>query len=292
MGTALPPPFSKVFAPNPVGANMATTLTFTIDNTVNAADVTALDFTDNLPAGMTVFTPANIVNGCGGGVTAVDGTAVISLTGGTLSAGATCTLSVDVQANNTGDFVNTTGDLTSVFGNSGTASDTLTVVSPPNFSKAFFPDDLLNNVISTLTFTIDNSANPVDATGLNFVDNLPAGMTVANTPNIVDNCIGGMVTALPDSNSVSYAGGTVLAGSVCTISVDIMVTSSGDFVNISGPLGSSLGDSPPGAATDSLFVAINLAVPTLSKSGLLVLILLAGLIGFAAFRRRELGQGF
>ncbi len=63
----------------------------------------------------------------------MSGATLISLTGGTVGAGASCTIDVDVVGTATGAHVNTTGDLTSSSGNSGTASDTLTVldVTPP-----------------------------------------------------------------------------------------------------------------------------------------------------------------
>jgi hypothetical protein len=53
----------------------------------------------------------------------------ISYTGGTVPAGAVCTVSVDVGSVTAGTHVNATGSLTSSLGDSGTATDTLTVPS-------------------------------------------------------------------------------------------------------------------------------------------------------------------
>ena len=127
---AVPPVFSKVFAPGTTPVGTTSTLTFTIDNTASTLDDNLLDFTDNLPAGMTISAVPNVVNTCTGGtVTAVAGTAVVSYTGGLVAAGATCTISVDVGAVLPGVYINTSGDLTSSFGNSGTATDSLTVTA-------------------------------------------------------------------------------------------------------------------------------------------------------------------
>ena len=130
---AAAPAFGKAFAPASTGVNLPSTLTFTIDNTASTLDNGNLDFTDNLPAGLVVASPANVVNTCTGGtVTASSGSGTVSYTGGLVAAGATCTLSLDVSAATGGTYINTTGDLTSDFGNSGTASDTLSVNVAPD----------------------------------------------------------------------------------------------------------------------------------------------------------------
>ncbi len=120
--------FSKSFLPDTIGPGSTSTLRFDIDNTASAVAASALDFTDNLPAGLTVANPANASATCTGGtITATAGTGVISYTGGSVAAGIACTVQVDVGAGTDGVYVNTSGDLTSSSGNSGTASATLTV---------------------------------------------------------------------------------------------------------------------------------------------------------------------
>lgn len=121
-----PPTFAKVFAPDMIGVGFPSTLTFTIDNTASTLAASNLDFLDMLPVGVTVAAAPNINNGCGGSVVAAAGGVSISLSNGTVAGGASCTLSVDVTVTTTGMFVNTTSNLTSSNGNSGTASDTLT----------------------------------------------------------------------------------------------------------------------------------------------------------------------
>ena len=277
-----PPTFAKVFAPDVIATTQISTLTFTIDNTGSAVAATGLDFTDNLPAGVTVASPSNASTTCTGGtLTAVAGTGVITYTGGTVAAGVSCTVSVDVTATMSGDLVNTTGPLTSASGNSGTASDTLTVNPPPSFAKAFSPTTVALNEPTTLIFTIDNSSSSLAATGLGFTDVLPTGMTVADPANAMTDCTGGTLTADPGTTTVSYVGGSVAAGAVCTVSVDVVSGSLGANVNTTEELSSSLGSS--GTATGTLTVSGSiLEIPTLGQWGLL----LFGLgLGLAALRR-------
>ena len=74
-----------------------------------------------------IATPPGTANTCGGTATAVAGSSTIELADGSLAAGATCTLDVTVTSIAVGMHLNVTGDLISSSGNSGTATDTLTV---------------------------------------------------------------------------------------------------------------------------------------------------------------------
>jgi len=126
----------------------------------------------------------------------------------------------------------------------------LTVQPPPTFSKAFSPDAIIVNQVSTLTFTIDNSASTLAATGLDFTDNLPAGVQIATPANASTTATGGTLTAVSGTGTISYTGGSVGAGISATVTVDVIATMSGVFVNTSGDLTSSLGNS--GIAADTL----------------------------------------
>ncbi len=138
------PGFSMAFSPDAqTGAGIPTTLTFTVDNTSSALSLTGINFTLNLPAGLQVASPAGITNTLTGGtVTAVAGSGTIQVTGSSLAAGTSGTVSVDVLPTTLGSFVATTGDLTSVNGNSGTATDTLTVNEAPSLVVTTTDDDV------------------------------------------------------------------------------------------------------------------------------------------------------
>jgi hypothetical protein len=126
-----PPTFTKLFTPDTITRDLTGTLSFVIDNTANPSPATSLSFTDTLPSGVVIADPANAsTTGTGGTLTAVAGTGVIIYSGGTVAAGTSCTVQVDITSDTTGVYVNTTEDLTSSLGNSGTATDALTVSRP------------------------------------------------------------------------------------------------------------------------------------------------------------------
>ncbi|MFK8012895.1 MAG: beta strand repeat-containing protein, partial [Marinicellaceae bacterium] len=249
-----PPAFSKEFVPASIGPGGVSTLTLTIDNSSNTIDATALDFTDNFPAGLTLATPANATSTCSAGtLTAVDGSSVVSYTGGTVLANTTCAINVDVTSSTLGAANNVTGDLTSGHGNSGTATANLLVTNAPLLSKAFSVNpDVINNP-NALVFTIDNSMNIITVDNLVFNDPLPAGMIVSATPNASTTCTGGTITAVAGSSTIDFSGGTILASSSCTVSVDVQTTATGGFINTTSVLTSSLGDS--NAATAELMIS-------------------------------------
>jgi uncharacterized repeat protein (TIGR01451 family) len=264
--------FTKVFAPNPITPGDTSTLTFTITSDDTGGGATALAFTDTLPttpAAMTVAAPPNASTTCTGGtVTAVAGTGTISLADGAITGAASCTVTVDVTAPDPGTYDNTT-DLSS--GGTGTATGTLTVT--PGFSKAFSPAQIDPSGVSTLTFTIDNTGNTAQVTGLDFSDTLPttpAAMTVAATPNASKTCTGGTITADAGSGTISYTGGTVAADSTCTVQADVTAATVGTYDNTSGALSSSLGAGSTASATlavTPLFVSKTFVEGTIASGG-------------------------
>ena len=162
---SIAPLFSKQFSPDVITAAGKTTLIFTIDNTANILAATSLDFTDNLPAGVVIASPANASVVCTGGtLTAAAGSSTISYTGGTISAGASCTIQVDVTSASFGTYINTTGDLTSSLGNSGTAIDTLTVNRAGSYD--IYAYNVTNGTNQRITFINDaDEYNPSFAPG-------------------------------------------------------------------------------------------------------------------------------
>lgn len=95
---AVPPPtVTKAFAPTSIAIGETSVLTITIGAATTAR--TNVSLTDNLPAIIHVANPANASNTCGGTFNPASGDTTIALTGGTLAAGASCTLSVTVTNN-------------------------------------------------------------------------------------------------------------------------------------------------------------------------------------------------
>ena len=236
------PEFTKIFSPNDIGPGSQSRLTFFIENNAGVP-ATDLAFTDTLPAGMTIANPNGIVTDCVNGlITAPPGGSTITFTDGRVSAGTICTVEVNVTTSVVGVSTNTSGDLTSSLGNSGTATDDLTVSTDrPGFSKSFSPSTVNFGERSTLTFTIDNTLGANQVFNLNFTDVFPRGMVVADPPNQSSTCIGGTINAIPGSDQVSYVAAfsgdaSVAAATSCAISVDVFGNARGILNNTSGSL--------------------------------------------------------
>jgi len=241
------PTFTKQFFPDIIGPGSVSTLVFTITNTAGSP-VSNLAFTDNLPAGVTIATPANATSTCGGTLSAPDGGGTITLSGGGVGAASACLITVDVTSSTAGLHTNTTGDLTSSAGNSGPATDYLTVdTNRPGFTKSFAPNPIPLGDRSTLTFTINNSANQ-SSTSLTFTDNLPVGIEVADPANASTTCVVGSITAIPGTSVIAFSGGFVAGASSCTVTVDVIATGVGLLGNTTGELIISGGSSGKAAA--------------------------------------------
>ena len=156
---------------------------------------------------------------------------------------------------------NTSGDLTSSAGNSGPATADLVVAADrPGFTKSFSPAALNIGGRSTLTFTLDNSANANFFFSPSFTDPLPAGIVVADPPNASTNCPGSVFNATAGADTVSLstpAPGVNPAGSTCTASVDVKATGVGIAENVSSELLTTAGGPlvSSGFATDSIELA-------------------------------------
>ena len=252
------PIFTKVFAPDTIGPGSISTLTFTINNTAGPT-TTGLAFSDMLPAAVTIATPANAATTClDATLTAPDGGATISMSGGRVGAGDTCSVTVDVTSSAPDAHMNMSGALTPCSGMSCIASDDLTVATNrPGFSKSFSPASVSLGGRSTLTFTIDNTLNPSLASSLEFTDNLPPGIVVAGPSNTTNTCAGG-VTAVPGSSFISLGPGAVGAMTSCTVTVDVIGNAVGTHNNLSGELTSEVTSTSrsSGKATGALTVTV------------------------------------
>jgi uncharacterized repeat protein (TIGR01451 family) len=268
----VPPTIAKVFGAATVGVGGTTTLSFTVRNP-NSAPLTGIAFTDTLPSGLTVLTPANGLTGsCGGGViTATPGSGSVSLAGATLAAGASCTFSINVTGvtaglkNNSVTVSSTNGGT----GNTSTASVTVVTtpppLAPPTIAKVFGAATVGVGGTTTVSFTINNP-NTAPLTGIAFTDMLPSGLTVSTPGNgLTGSCGGGVITAAPGSGTVSLAGATLAAGASCTFSINVTGITAGPQINGVTVTSTNGGIGNTSTATVGV-VAGGSAAPIISKS--------------------------
>lgn len=124
-----PPTITKTFGAASIDINGTTPLTFTLTNPNGLNALNGVGFTDTLPAGLAIASPNGLVGTCGGTITAVPGTNVITLANATLAGGASCTFSVNVAGISAGVQTNTTGAVTSTNGGTGNTATAMITVS-------------------------------------------------------------------------------------------------------------------------------------------------------------------
>ena len=237
---ATPPSISKSFALSVFPINTNTTLSFTLTNT-NTIALTGANFTDALPTGIVVANPVVQSNTCGGTLTAAPAATSISLTGGTIPANGTCTVTVTVTGTSAGVKNNVTSVIGSVEGGNGNTAAASTIVAlPPTISKAFGVAVLPLNGVTTLTFSIANPNATTALSGVTFLDPLPAGLLVSNPNGLINTC-GGVVTALPGTAAISLAGGNLAISGTCTITVNVTGSAPGNMTNTTNAITSTEG---------------------------------------------------
>lgn len=137
---------------------------------------------------------------------------------------------------------------------------------PPTIAKAFSPDPVAVNSVSTLTFTLSNENN-VTLGGVTFTDSLPTGLQVAATPAASTTC-GGSPKWSPSAGETTLTFGSPTGATIparvgtmngtCTAQVDVTATTAGPHPNVSGYVSYLSGGTtvanygPGGSATASL----------------------------------------
>ncbi len=245
-----------------VAPGASSTLTIRLDNT-NAQALTGAAFTDNLPSGLVVAQTPSASTTCSGGfVDALASATSVRLSGATVPATGSCTLTVDVLSNVSGSYTNTiaTAAVTTNEGvsNEEPTSAELIVSTPPTVDKQFMPAVIASGGTSTLTIVFGNDNSSAITLSSVFTDTLPTSpgnILVASTPNIVSSCPGS-VTAAAGSGSVSYASGASIPAGGCSISVDVTGTTSGEHINNipAGDLQTSVGNNQQ-PANSSLLIS-------------------------------------
>jgi uncharacterized repeat protein (TIGR01451 family) len=244
-GGVLPPSIAKAFGADPIAVGGVVGLSFTITNPNAGIILAGVAFADLLPSGLEVAPAPNASSsGCGTPVFApAPGATSLAFSGGTIAAGSSCVVTLDLVASLPGVKNNVTGTVTSQNGGAGnTASATLTVLSPPAIAKDFAPNAIAVGAVSTLTVTVGNPNPGHPLVGVAFEDVLPAGLEVAPAPAItLGGCGAASFAPAAGATTLSFSGGTVAAGGSCTATVDLVATTPGIKNNVTGNVTSTNG---------------------------------------------------
>ena len=252
----------KGFDPLTVFGGSASTLSIDLINP-NNVQLNGIAFTDTMPAGMVIASPANpAVSGCGGTLTAIPAADSFSFSGGSLAASTSCTLTVRVTMIVNGNLTNVleAGAVTTLGGatNPDPSEASLTNLPGASISKAFTPNPVLAGSVSLLTFTIRNTGS-VLLSGMGFEDDLPGdlpvGLEIVHSPGPVNHC-GGTLTAVAGTQVIKLVDGTLAANASCTITVAVTGHINGNYTNTipAGNLISNEGATNHDPAVDTLVV--------------------------------------
>ncbi|HEY2499791.1 MAG TPA: hypothetical protein VGK24_22240 [Candidatus Angelobacter sp.] len=256
-----PPSIAKAFGAATIPLNGTTTLTFTLSSTNVNLTLNGVAFTDSLPSGLVVAPTPTLNNTCGGTATAAAGSSSVSLSGVTLTPGASCTVSVNVQGVTAG-VNNNSVTVTSANGGTGNTSNaSITVVAPPVITKVFGAASIPLNGTTSLSFTIQNPNTTTTLTGVGFSDTLPAGLVISTPSGVTGTCGAGTITVTAGTNVISLSGGTIAANASCTFSVNVTGIAAGLQNNTTGNVTSTEGGTG-GTASASIKVE---APPSIAK---------------------------
>lgn len=250
----LRPLVSKLFTPDIILPGATSRLTITLTNN-NSVDATGVSFTDNYPSGLVNTASPGITGSCDVLPTGAANGTSFTLSGATILANSSCEVGINVTSNTAGSYLNNSGLVNTANIGSGIASeDTLVVMAPPVAAKAFSPASVLVNQVSVMTITLTNS-NSVAITGAAFTDTYPAGLVNDATPNVTTSCGSGTPSATAGGTTVALSGGSIPAGSSCTVSVRVRSASAGSYNNSTGTVTTT--NAGTGAAANATLTVSN-----------------------------------
>jgi len=179
---------AKAFAPASINVGNASLMSITLQNT-NLAPATNLAFTDTYPTNLVNTGIPGVTNTCGGTVTAMADGNSLALSGGTLAAGATCSITINVTSSVVGAYNNSTGTVSSDQYTGGPASAYLAVEASSLATSTKSWLDLNGGEADSgdtirYTITIRETAG-VAASGVSISDPVPTtlgGLTLVSCP--------------------------------------------------------------------------------------------------------------
>ena len=238
---------AKIFNPASTSINGTSTITFTLTNP-NAVGLTAVSFSDIFPTSPGQMTTTGVQQSfigsgrgtCTGAIPSASATVDTgeTFTGIAIPANSSCTVLVDITAATGGSYSNGATGLTAAETGSGAGpvSNTATLgVGNLGVFKSFTPASTGAGKAVTLAIVLSNpTAGP--SKNVSLIDAFPAGMTVAAPLNATTTCgslhnAGNTAATASGDSGFSLQGATISGNATCTISINIVTSSSGSFAN-------------------------------------------------------------
>ena len=248
----IPLTLSKSFSPGTIKPGGVSTLTITMTNPNNTVANLTAPLIDYLPSGMVISSKG--ATNCGGKYSGNTGGTTVTVSGGSIPANGSRTVTVEVTASVAGNYINTlpVGALQTNLGSNITAAVATLIASAPvniapTLSKSFSPRTIQSGGTSTLTITMTNPNNTVANLTATLTDNLPSGIVISGTGST--NC-GGKYSGKTGGTSVTVTGGSIPANGSRTVTVNVTASGAGSYINTLpvGALQTSLGSNITSAA--------------------------------------------
>jgi Ice-binding-like len=247
------PRLGKTFSPSNITAGGVSKVILTLSNgNADTATLTA-PLIDHLPNGVVVDGYATTT--CNGAVTANKGSSYITLTGGSIPAGGSCTVTVPITAEVAGNYYNSiaAGALHTNNGNNTSPAVATLSVSPvkqpceaPSVTKSFSSSKVKTGGTTTLTINLNNNASSIATLTAPLTDQLPSGMVIAGAATTT---CGGKVSATWGGSSVTQTGGGIPGKGSCKITVPVALKKCSNYTNTipAGALHTCNGNNPKAA---------------------------------------------
>jgi YVTN family beta-propeller protein len=259
------------FTPISVNVGVDATLTFKLHNP-NTVILNNVRFTNNLPAQLKVAANPQITNTCGnnnGTVTAPGGSGTIDVTGIRLTANQTCEVSLKVTAVAAGNTVNTINFISSNEGGTAPINERATLeilpVGAPGLALAFSPNTIPANGTTNLNFTFSNQNPSTALQNVAVTVTLPSQLTIATSPEIVNECSGGTITAASGNQNITVGGVNLPIGAICTVSVKVTSASAGNWIANAPTISANESGTSNVNANATLLVTVNNPLPNLTS---------------------------
>lgn len=228
------PGFTKSFSPGTIDIGGRSTLTFTVDNTLNSEALYSISFSDELPEGMAIANPANFGSDCAASlyrvVSAESGSTTLEVDMQDLpvvAEGASCTLSVDVVAASSGTLENSSSEIFATVGSfgktGGKANAALGVETAMLLlRKQFVGDPSPPGGTVAVRYQIDNRDRSNDATNVSFTDDFDAALSDLAAVGLPRSNDCGAST-LSGTGMISLSNGFISAGATCVFTVTLQI---------------------------------------------------------------------
>ena len=270
------PTIAKSFEASTILVNTTSTMTFTLSNP-NTIALTGVSFSDDLTG--TSITPKGVsgTQNAGGScsrtapISISDTDLALSFSGLSISAGSSCTVTVEVTSGSVGTHNNTTSGVSSVEADTSSVSNTATLnvidssKVQPTIAKAFETSPIIAGGTSKITFTLSNT-NDTALTGANFDDTL-SNMAISGIQDAGGTCTGASTNHFTDgATSLNFAGLTIpKAGDGGSCTVTVVVTSSHTGINPNSTSGVTTDQTTIGTASNTANLTV-IGKPTISKA--------------------------